>query len=116
MTTVPGEPGEPVNPESQPGNAHASPPEWNQAEAIAFESARECINDLIGIQTSLVEKERRRQTPDAAAIEALQSRVSALVDERMSLRLKDREGVQRVREAYGAEVRAFRASRNLPGE
>ena len=87
-----------------------SGPSWTQEQAIAFESARECITDLAGVFTGQIEDERRKPFPDAAVIASLRTTRSALVQERAELHVQDLEHVARVRRDYGARLRAYRAA------
>lgn len=79
---------------------------WTQDEAIAFEAARECITDMIAIQTEAMELERGRAAPDAARLEALQARRVELGAELRGLRLGDAAAVQRILATYGPQLRA----------
>ena len=87
-------------------------PHWTQEQAVAFESARECITDLAGIYTGLIEDERHKATPNARVIASLREKRSALVRERAALHVQDAADVARVRREYGAQIRAFRAAEN----
>lgn len=89
--------------------------QWTQEEAVAFESARECITDLIGICTAERYEERARATPDQARIDALNARITALGNERRSLTLFAHDAIQRVRTVYGAEIRAYREQHRRDG-
>lgn len=83
---------------------------WTQQQAIAFESARECITDLAGIYTGLIEDARRQAFPDEIRIGSLRARRSALVQERAELHIQDEERIAEIRQAYGERIKAFRAS------
>lgn len=85
-------------------------PLWTQEQAIAFESARECITDLAGIYTGLIEDTRRQAFPDEVRIQSLRARRSALTQERAELRFKDGERIAEVRQGYGEQIKVFRAS------
>lgn len=84
-------------------------PLWTQEQAIAFESARECITDLAGIYTGLIEDARRQAFPDEVLIQSLRARRSALAQERAELRLQDGERIAKVRQEYGEQIKVFRA-------
>lgn len=85
-------------------------PRWTQEEAIAFESARECITDLAGIYTGLIEEAKSRPFVSQAEIDALRAKRSELVHERAQLHLQDTERVANIRRVYGAKIREFRAA------
>lgn len=77
---------------------------WTQDQAIAFEAARECIGHLIAIRIS--ELHTGSPAPERAA--ELEADLARLQAERRALRLTDEAEIARVREEYGAQVRAWR--------
>ena len=81
---------------------------WTQDEAIAFECARECINDMIGICSSEIADEEEQAHPDQAKIAELEARSFALAMERSNLTLKDKKQIAKVRTEYGAWIRNYR--------
>lgn len=83
-------------------------PKWTQDEAIAFECARECITDMIGICSSAIFAEKEKAFPDQDQIEKLEARMFELVGERRDLRLKDHDPIAKIRAEYGAYIRAYR--------
>lgn len=85
---------------------------WTQDEAIAFESARECLSDLMSICTSAIRK-AMNEDPDSPKIERLQKARSRLASERQALRLSDRVRIDKARHTYGAMVRSFRDAGSL---
>lgn len=82
---------------------------WTQAEAVAFECAREVITDLRAILTGQIAEESSKAHPDAYRLAALRTERSQLFHERAGLRVKDHAAVARVRAEYGARVRSWRA-------
>lgn len=74
---------------------------WTQEEAIAFESARECITHLMAICSADMADSR----VSCEEFEGLRLRRSALATERAELRVNDREAVARIRAVYGLECR-----------
>jgi len=50
--------------------------QWTQDEAIAFECARECITDLMGIQSGLLCEEENKPSPDQASIDKYKAELS----------------------------------------
>lgn len=80
-----------------------------QEAAVAFECARECISDLMGIYTGQIAAAEAEPEPDLARIEAMCAERSRLARERSALRLADRAGVARILTEYGAAVRRWRA-------
>jgi len=84
--------------------------QWTQDEAIAFECARECITDLMGIQSGLLCEEENKPNPDQASIDKFKAELSKLFRERTALTVTNQTEIARVRSEYGAMVRAWRAS------
>lgn len=85
-----------------------TPPAWSQADAIAFEAARECLTDVMAIVSAELAvpgltAERERE---------LSAEFVRLHEERARLAVGDRERVAAIRSAYGKQVRDFRASRS----
>lgn len=81
---------------------------WTQDEAIAFECARECITDMIGICSSTIAVQEEKAFPDQGQIEKLEARMFELARERRDLRLKDYDRISKIRAEYGAYIRAYR--------
>lgn len=75
---------------------------WTQEEAIAFESARECITHLMAICSA----DMADSQISCEELEGLRLRRSKLATERAGLRVHDREAVARIRAVYGLECRA----------
>lgn len=84
-------------------------PKWTQDEAIAFECAKECITDMIGICSSEIADEEEQPHPDQAKIAELEARMFALAIERRDLTLKDQERIAKVRTEYGTYIRNYRS-------
>lgn len=80
--------------------------QWTQEEAIAFESARECITHLMAIQSSLLCEEENKRNPDQTSIDKYKAELSRLFKERAALTVTNQTEVARVRSEYGAIVRA----------
>lgn len=81
---------------------------WTQEQAIAFETARECITDMMAICTGKLAHEREKAVPDASVIVALLAERTLLAQERTRLRVADDAGVSRINEVYGQVVRQWR--------
>lgn len=82
-------------------------------EAIAYESARECITHVIAIVSSeLFGPEMNALSP--GRVDALKAKIADLADERQRLRLSDTEGVARVREQYGRFAKQFSRAPSYP--
>lgn len=81
---------------------------WTQDEAIAFECARECITDVMGICSAEIAEEEAKTLPSQSRIEALEARLHVLSQERAELSLKDHEKIAMIRAKYGAYIRAYR--------
>ena len=90
-------------------------PLWTQDEAIAFEVARECINDLMGIYHSLAYKEQHAPSPDAGKIAQYLAQAETLFTERKALRLNDADAIKRVSSVYGTRIRNHRVGTELLG-
>lgn len=74
---------------------------WTQEDAIAFESARECITHLMAICSADMTDSRI----SCEELEGLRLRRSKLAAERAELRVSDTGAVARVRNVYGLECR-----------
>ncbi len=81
---------------------------WTQEDAVAFESARECLTDLIGFCSADLHAERNSGAPNETRIAALEYQMKSLATERSRLRGTDIEAIARIRNVYGAEVRRRR--------
>lgn len=81
---------------------------WTQDQAIAFEVARECISDLMGICSGQLTKERAKTAPDEKVIAEILVERTRLAQERARLRVLDDAGVARATEVYGRAVREWR--------
>ncbi len=78
---------------------------WTQDQAIAFESARECIVHLMAICSGQIGELESLAEPDTEAIHAVEQRLSDLASELRTLHLDDTERVSWVRREYGRQVR-----------
>lgn len=83
-------------------------PKWTQEEAIAFECARECITDLMGICSTEIADEEESQEPDLKKIYNLEKEMAQLAHERANLTLTDHDHIAAIRTEYGARIRAYR--------
>lgn len=83
-------------------------PAWTQADAIAFEAARECLTDVMAIISA--ELAAPGLTTEREGL--LSAELKRLHEERAALAVGDRERVAAIRSAYGRQVREFRASRS----
>ena len=82
---------------------------WTQDESIAFEVARECINDFMGIYYGLDHEESHRSAPDSEKIARYHAKAAALLDERQALRVHDLDGNERLSRLYGERIKNHRA-------
>jgi hypothetical protein len=80
---------------------------WTQDQAIAYESARELIGHMMAIKSEQIEQEQGKKTPDKERIEALRLERLALHQERSALHVTDDAQVARIRDDYGAVIRAY---------
>jgi len=84
-------------------------PLWTQDEAIAFECARECINDMMAICSSEIADEEKQEHPNQEKIAMLEARRFELAMERRKLTLKDKKQIATVRKEYGTWIRNYRS-------
>lgn len=75
--------------------------QWSQDEAIAFESAKECITHLMAIWTARIAS--GALTPEQC--DKLRARRSELAIERAGLRVHDHADIARIRSVYGQACR-----------
>ena len=59
---------------------------WTQEQAVAFECARECITDMMGICSAKIAAEEGKTDPDRAALTELENELTRLARERSSFR------------------------------
>ena len=88
----------------------ADMPKWTQDQAIAFEAARECITDMMGICSAAIAAEESCAHPDPARLADLEAELTRLAAERAVLTVLDEERVAAVRGTYGPRIRAHRAA------
>lgn len=84
---------------------HANPdlPLWSQEEAIAYESARECINHLIALYSAEINNQKVQV--DTEQVGRLKAARGGFAAELRALHVSDQEQVARIREEYGAFIR-----------
>lgn len=83
---------------------------WTQEQAVAFECARECITDMMGICSTKIAEEEGKTDPDRAVLTELENELTRLARERSSLTITDDERIATVRRQYGEVIRCFRNS------
>ena len=83
---------------------------WTQEQAVAFECARECITDMMGIRSTKIAEEEGKTDPDRAVLTELENELTRLARERSSLTITDDERIATVRRQYGEVIRRFRDS------
>ena len=83
------------------GDMMLTAPLWSQDDAVAFESARECLGELIAILVG------QAATLDAAGRSSagLESEILALAQERDRLSVQDTNRIAAIRRDYGRRVR-----------
>jgi len=81
--------------------------QWTQDEAIAYECACEAITHLQAILTSEMHDESKKLELNAQHIKALDSESVQLFRERAKLSVKDHAQISRIRQEYGARIRAW---------
>lgn len=82
---------------------------WTQDQAIAFECARECITDLMGICSTAIADEEAMPARNSGRIQELEKELARLAAERSALTITDQQKIELIRREYGAQVRAYRA-------
>ena len=80
---------------------------WTQEQAVAFECARECITDMMGICSAKIAEEEGKTDPDRAVLTELENELTRLAFERSSLTITNDERLATVRRQYGALIRRF---------
>ncbi|MDM0029141.1 hypothetical protein [Variovorax saccharolyticus] len=80
--------------------------QWTQEQAIAFESARECITAMVAVHTAELAEEKQRPEPRPEVMNDIRDEINRLFAERAGMHVNDDETVRRVREIYGPKVRA----------
>ena len=88
-------------------------PKWTQDEAVAFECARECITDMMGICSTAIADEENQPVPDAIRLAVLEKNLADLARERAALTVADQDKIATIRREYGAQVRAHRTQRQM---
>ena len=89
-------------------------PLWTQEESIAFECAKEAMNDIAGICSSLIAKEKAKPTPDLKRIEELYHKRLSLLEERDAIHFYDKDKIAKVRRDYGEKIKAYREGGECP--
>ena len=64
-------------------------PKWTQDEAVAFECARECITDLMGICSTAIADEEAEAQPNVDRLDELENELVELARERAALTVLD---------------------------
>ena len=85
---------------------------FTQEEIVNYEVAVDTIRNLISIYTAQQYAEEKKETPNQDIIDDLNQEISRLWQERRDLEISERAKIARIRFAYGAAVRAFRAENN----
>lgn len=94
--------------------SNSQKPLWTQEESIAYECMREVINDMVGICSHLIAKEKKEDSPDIKRIQQLNEKIAALFKERSGIDLHDSNTIAKVRREYGAKIRAYREGGKCP--
>lgn len=86
---------------------HPKPnPQWSQDQGIAYEVARDVVNDVTGIIRGFIYAEEEKANPDLDTITYLEAQISYYFDARDKLEVTDDAAVKKLRE----ECRHFLAS------
>lgn len=81
---------------------------WTQEQSIAFEAARECITDMMGICSAALEDEESKVWPNPIRVAELERELAGLAQERARLSVHDSDRIATIRSEYGARIRAYR--------
>ncbi len=85
-----------------------SHPLWTQDEAIAFECAKEVITDMMAICSTQIDEETRKPQPNQQRLTELKAELFNLGREQITLRGNDQNTIAKIRQEYGAKIRAYR--------
>lgn len=85
---------------------------WTQDQAVAFECARECITDMMGICSAKISDEEGRAAPDSVRLALLEQELSELAQERAALTIHDDDRVAKIRSEYGSKIRQYRSQQH----
>lgn len=83
---------------------------WTQDQAIAYEAARDAINDVIASYSEQIALEEQRHTPNIARIAWLEVRTSQAIATRDALNVEDTENARQTLSEYSAIFRAHDAN------
>lgn len=95
-------------------DSHAAKPLWTQEESIAFECAKEVMNDMISICSSLLAKEKQKRPANLTRIRDLDQKRLQLIEERDAIGWNDNQKIARIRVEYGAKIRTYRQDGAYP--
>ncbi|MGW4221553.1 hypothetical protein ACWEJZ_31645 [Streptomyces bacillaris] len=84
---------------------------WSNEETAAYEAAVEAVNGAVGAYSSKIAKERGKERPDQAVIEAAIAARRNLAQVRESLRSEDPEQIAEARQQYAQLARDIREGR-----
>ena len=93
---------------------HADKPLWTQEEAIAYECARETMNDMVAICSSRIAKEKKKANPNLQKIQSLYSQRLKFLKERDLISLHDQETIQKIFKNYGSKIKDYRQGGECP--
>lgn len=86
-------------------------PLWTQDQAIAYEAARDAINDVLAGYSAQIGEASRSGTPaDLARIAWLEMRTDQAIEIMRSLSVTDTRNVNQVRQEFSAIFRAHKAA------
>lgn len=89
-------------------------PLWTQEESIAFECAKEVMNDIIGICSCLLGVEQKKASPNLSRMAELEQKRYDLLKERDAICWNDTAKIAHIRREYGAKIRAYRSGGTCP--
>ena len=89
-------------------------PLWTQEESIAYECARETMNDMVAICSSLVAQEKKKADPDLQRIASLYGERLTFLKERDSINLHDQATIQKIFNNYGSKIKDYRQGGKCP--
>lgn len=74
---------------------------------MSFESARECLDDMITACNEQLSQEEKNNEPNLVKIDEMKSQISTLIRERRELKIDDEERIGKILQIYPSYLRAY---------
>ena len=78
---------------------------WSLEKSVAYECAREAINEVLAIRVAELAAEEAKIAPNLVRVLKLEREMRRLADERRQLMPEDAETIERIRTVYGTQIR-----------